>query len=152
MFQDDLSIGKRGEKLVAAALLKRGHTITDVSDDAAYQRKDIDMMLCKNGLAVSLEVKNDIKSNTTGNVFIETYNQNNVSRNGDGWFCYCEADYLCFVQEFWQEAHIVSRDELIKAIWSGKYRKVSSPFSDGYIVPIGELKKMDTYHNIKLGE
>lgn len=32
------------------------------------------MMLCKNGLAVSLEVKNDIKSNTTGNVFIETYN------------------------------------------------------------------------------
>ena len=152
MFQDDLTIGKRGEKLVAAALLKRGHTITDLSEDPIYQRKDIDMMLCKNDVVVSLEVKNDIKSNTTGNVFVETYNQNNVSRNGEGWFCYCEADYLCFVQELWNEAHIVSRDELIKAIWSGNYRKTRSPFSEGYIVPIGELKKYNTYHCIKLGE
>lgn len=152
MFQNDLAVGKRGEKAVAAALEKRGHIITDVSDDVEYRLKDIDMMLCKNDVVVSLEVKNDIKSNTTGNVFIETYNQNNVSRNGQGWFCYCEADYLCFVQEFWQEAHIVSRDELVKAIWSGKYRKVSSPFSDGYIVPVGALKQMNTYHCLKLGE
>lgn len=74
MFYNDLEVGKRGEKAVAAALEKRGHIITDLSNDAEYQRKDIDMMLCKNGMAVSLEVKNDIKSNTTGNVFIETYN------------------------------------------------------------------------------
>lgn len=74
MFKDDLAVGKRGEKAVAAALLKRGHTITDVSNDAEYQDKDIDFMLCKNDVVVSLEVKNDIKSNTTGNVFIETYN------------------------------------------------------------------------------
>jgi len=32
-----------------------------------------------------MEVKNDIKSNYTGNVFIETYNRNNVKRGGDGW-------------------------------------------------------------------
>lgn len=151
MFYNDLEVGKRGEKAVAAALLKRGHTVEDLSGCREYQQKDIDFRLTKNDITITLEVKNDIRSNTTGNVFVETLNRNNLSRNYDGWFCYCEADYLCFVQELWQEAHIVSREELIKAIWGGKYRKVSSPFSEGYIVPIGELKKMNTYHNLKLG-
>lgn len=69
----------------------------DLSDSREYQIKDIDLRLSKNGVSVTLEVKNDQKSNYTGNVFIETYNRNNTSRGGDGWFCYCDADYLCFV-------------------------------------------------------
>ena len=151
MFYDDLAIGKRGEELMKAAFLTRGHKVEDLSGMPEYQRKDIDMRLTKGGVSITLEVKNDIKSNSTGNVFIETYNRNNVKRGGDGWICYCEADYLCFVQEFWQQAHIVNREELIKQCWGGKYRKVSSPFSEGFIVPIGELKKLNTYHCIQLG-
>lgn len=35
-FQDDLAIGKRGEKLVIDAMNKRGHTVIDVSNDEEY--------------------------------------------------------------------------------------------------------------------
>lgn len=97
-FNNDLAIGKRGEKLVIAALANRGHKIEDLSDNREYQRKDIDFRISNTeGVSITLEVKNDIRSNQTGNVFIETYNRNNVSRGGDGWLCYCEADYLCFI-------------------------------------------------------
>ena len=82
-FTDDLAIGKRGEKLVKDALAKRGHTIDDVSDSRSYA--DTDLNISKNGVSVRLEVKNDIVSNYTGNVFVETYNRNNVKRGGDGW-------------------------------------------------------------------
>lgn len=98
MFNSDLVIGKRGEMLVAAAFAARGHSVEDLTECREYQLKDIDFRLTdKAGVSITLEVKNDIKSNSTGNVFIETYNRNNVSRGGDGWFCYCDADYLCFV-------------------------------------------------------
>ncbi len=45
MFKDDLEVGKRAEKLVAAALAARGHKVIDVSDDREYQRRDIDFIL-----------------------------------------------------------------------------------------------------------
>lgn len=80
MFYDDLAIGKRGEALVKAALVKRGHTIDDVSDSRSYA--DTDLKISKNGVSVRLEVKNDIVSNYTGNVFVETYNRNNIKRGG----------------------------------------------------------------------
>lgn len=80
-----------------AALLKRKHYVEDLTDIYEYRRKDIDFRLSKDGITITLEVKNDIKSNYTGNVFVETYNRNNTTRGGDGWACYCEADYMCFV-------------------------------------------------------
>lgn len=151
MFYDDLAIGKRGEELMKAAFLMRGHQVEDLSEIREYQKKDIDMRLTKGGVSITLEVKNDLRSNSTGNVFIETYNRNNISREYEGWLCYCEADYLCFVQEFWQKAHIVNREELIKHCWAGEYRKAKTAYSEGFIVPIGELKKLNTYHCIELG-
>ena len=48
-------------------------------------------------MSVLVEVKNDVKSNYTGNVFVEVSNNNNKRRNYEGWLCYCEADYIAFV-------------------------------------------------------
>lgn len=81
---------------------------------------------------------------------METYNRNNTSRGGDGWFCYCDADYICFVQENYKIGHIVSREELIKCCWRNWYRQKTSEFSCGYIVPIEKLKYYRTYHCIDL--
>lgn len=96
-FEEQLTLGKKGEALVKAALAARGHIILDVSNMPEWQQKDIDFVISKNGVSITLEIKNDIRSNQTGNVFVEIYNRNNRSRGGDGWLCYCEADYLCFV-------------------------------------------------------
>lgn len=72
MFKDDLAIGKRAEALVRKALAKRGHSVEDVSNSRNYA--DTDLKISKNGVSIRLEVKNDIVSNYTGNVFVETYN------------------------------------------------------------------------------
>lgn len=97
-FSESLSCGKIGEEMVAAALQKRGNIVLDVSSCREYQRKDIDFLVSKNKQKTTLEVKNDRRSEETGNVYIETYNTNNASRNNAGWFFYCEADFLAFVQ------------------------------------------------------
>ncbi|MDY4009501.1 MAG: hypothetical protein SOY94_11690 [Candidatus Limiplasma sp.] len=97
-FSESLSCGKIGEEMVAAALQKRGNIVLDVSSCRDYQSKDIDFLVSKNKQKTTLEVKNDRRSEETGNVYIETYNTNNASRNNAGWFFYCEADFLAFVQ------------------------------------------------------
>lgn len=150
MFNDDLKIGKRAEKAVAAALAARGHNIQDVSDNSAYQRIDVDLLLSKDGRQTSLEIKNDLRSEQTGNVFIEIYNRNNESRNGNGWYCYCEADYVAFVQENRKQAHIVSFRELANMIGKCKPHICRSAFSAGYIIAITELEHFNSYFCLEI--
>ena len=149
-FQTDLAIGKQGEEMVMSALKQRGHNVVDVSDNAEYRKKDIDIIISKNGQTATIEVKNDLRSNQTGNVYIEIYNTHNPSRNYDGWFAYCDADYLCFVQTGKKKAHIVFRDELVRNCWADKYRKARSSDTEGYIVPIDRLKEYSSYYCLLL--
>ena len=150
MFIDDLEIGKRAEKLVAAALAARGHDIQDVSDDSTYQRIDVDLLLNKDGKQATLEIKNDLRSEQTGNVFIEIYNRNNERRNGNGWYCYCEADYIAFVQENRKLAHIVSFRELVNMINECKPHICRSAFSAGYVIAITELQHFNSYFCLEI--
>lgn len=146
MFKDDLEIGKRAEEFIKEALATRGHKVTDVSNDKQYQRLDIDLLLENDiGQQTTLEVKNDLRSEETGNVFIETYSANNYSRNGAGWYYYCESAYLAFVQEKKGIAHIVSFADLESYISCNHPRQCRSPFSAGFIVPIDELKSFNSY-------
>lgn len=96
-FENSLSVGKQGESLFTAALMKRGHSVEDLSNIREYQLKDIDFRISKNNQTTTVEVKNDKASEYTGNVFVEISNRNNRSRNGEGWANYCEADYIAFV-------------------------------------------------------
>ena len=145
-FYTDLKRGKKGEKLVIAALEARGHIVSDVSDNWDYRRNDIDLLLVnKQKQQTTLEVKNDQRSETTGNLFIETYNSNNQSHSYKGWFFYCAADYLCFLQEGNKQAHIVSFAELKKNIASNAYRTANSCNATGYLVPLEVVKQLPTY-------
>lgn len=149
-FENDLSIGKQGEYLVVSALKQHGHNIVDVSDNAEYRKKDIDIIISKNGVSATVEIKNDLRSNQTGNVFVELTNTNNRSRNGEGWFAYCEADYLCFVQKEMKKAHIVLLDELVRNCLNKRYRIAYSRDTSGYIVPIEALTKYSSYYCLLL--
>lgn len=90
---DCLSAGRRGEMLVEHALAARYYWVEDKTNDYDYRQKDIDFIVD----GTTIEVKNDLKSNYTNNVFVELQNNNNTKRNLKGWITYCEADYLCFV-------------------------------------------------------
>lgn len=146
-FNQTNKAGKRGERLVADALRKKGNTVDDVSNDIWFQTRDIDFIISRNGQTdTTLEVKNDIKSNYTGNVFAEDINYNNKSRNYKGWLHYCEANYICFVQEQLGLAHIVAFDELCRNIWSGYYRQGGNDETRGFLIPIEKLKKYKSYY------
>lgn len=150
-FKKDLKDGLRGEKLFMDAMAARRHNVEDLRNDAEYRKKDVDFRISKNGVEVLVEVKNDIKSNYTNNVYVELTNNNNKSRNFEGWFCYCEADYIAFVQEQHNKIHLVQMNELIKNCWDNKYRVAASYDTTGYIVPIHQLEKYITYHCLNLG-
>lgn len=150
-FNKDLQRGKKGEQFVAAALTARGHNIVDVSMSPSYQFRDIDFLLTKNGKTTTLEVKNDIRSNQTGNVFIEMFNQNNISRKYKGWFFYCEAQYLAFLQYKHGVAHIIHHDDLIAMVQSGIYREANSIDTRGFIIPIEDIKKCSSYYCLEVG-
>ena len=145
-FYKDLEVGKRGERIVAAALAARGHKITDLSDNLEARRKDIDMLLVnKQNQQTTLEIKNDIASEKTGNLFIETYNEYNRSHSYKGWFFYCEAAFICFLQETSRLAHIVSFDDLKADIEAHTYRVVNTSSTQGYLLPVSALAAIPSY-------
>lgn len=150
-FKKDVERGKVGEELVAAALAARGHKVDNVSDDWEYRRIDIDLLLTSaSGSFTTLEVKTDDASERTGNVFVEYANQNNYNHNYQGWYCYCQATYIAFVQQNKHKAHIVSRYDLINNINSNNYRTASSYNACGFLMPITDLVKAPSYFLLEL--
>ena len=37
--------------------------VVDVSDNTEYRKKDIDIIISKNGVSATVEIKNDLRSN-----------------------------------------------------------------------------------------
>lgn len=136
---ESLAAGKRGEALVKNALASYYLWVEDVADLYEYQQKDIDIIVDGS----TIEIKNDLKSNKTNNVFIELTNANNKKRGGKGWYHYCEADYMAFVQENKGLIHFVRRDELFKM--AKNYPVKFSFDSSGYCVPIAALRQCFSY-------
>ena len=151
-FYSDNQVGKTGEAAVAAALKAKGHTVEDVSNIYEWQRKDVDFILRRNSSSTTLEVKNDVKSNTTGNVYVETYCQENYSRGGAGWYHYCQARYIAFVQMRKQKAHIILYDDLVNLIDTHNYNKLDKwdGSAQGYIVPLTHIKQCQSYYCLNL--
>ena len=150
-FYNDLEDGKRGEALIIKALAAKGHTITDLSNDKAAAIYDIDLQLTnKNGQTTTLEIKNDMRSEETGNLFIEIYNNTNRAHNYYGWFYYCGADYIAFLQENNRIAHIVSMDDLRALVEANEYRQARSRNSTGYLVPVYVLSTLRSYYQLQI--
>ena len=148
---NEFEVGKRGEQLVKAALMRKGHEVIDMTADYDYRHMDIDFILKRGEQITTLEVKNDVKSNSSNNFYIETYNRNNwKSRpNCEGWYYYCEAQYIAFVQEWNKVAYVVEMDKLKAFINQGIYGECCGEFSRGYRVPVQKIAEISCY-TIKL--
>ena len=88
--------GKQGEQLFQQIMQQRGYHVEDVSNNPTYWSKDIDFIITSpySGSTKTFEVKYDSKLNKTGNLYLELLNAN--SQNGDGWFEFCQADYVAY--------------------------------------------------------
>lgn len=88
----DLEAGKKGEQLVAAVLQQRGWRLEDVSNISTFQKKDTDFIITKDNITTTIEIKTDAQMSRTGNFFIEM-----CQGNKKGWYYYCEAEYLFYL-------------------------------------------------------
>ncbi len=107
-----MSNGKQGEKLFQQAMQNKGYTVVDVSNNPSYWNKDIDFIITSpyTKQTKSFEVKFDSKLNKTGNLYLELVNVN--SQNGDGWFEFCQADYLAYGDAITNTFYIIPLLEL----------------------------------------
>ena len=88
--------GKQGERLFQQIMESRNYKVIDVSDNPEYWAKDIDFIVTSptTGETKTFEVKFDKRINKTGNLYLELVNVN--SKGGNGWFEFCQADYLAY--------------------------------------------------------
>ena len=149
-FYNDLERGKIGEQLVYNALTAKKHNITDLRNDIEARFNDIDFALEKNGLKTTLEIKTDHRSEDTGNFFIEYQNRNNKKHNYKGWYRYCKAEFICFVQETARKAYIVSLDELKETLKKGKFRTASGVDACGFLLPFSILQQFESLFCLEL--
>ena len=88
--------GKQGEQLFQQKMQNKGYTVEDVSNNPDYWYKDIDFIATSptTGAVKSFEVKWDSRINKSGNLYLELTNIH--SKGGNGWFDFCQADYLAY--------------------------------------------------------
>lgn len=88
--------GRIGEQLFAQIMKDQGYIVEDVSDNKDYWGKDIDFVITSpiTGKTKTFEVKFDSRIHKTGNLYLEFVNIN--SKGGNGWWKFCEADYLVY--------------------------------------------------------
>ena len=131
-----------GEYEVKKFLRGRGIQVEDVSDKPQYWAKDIDLIATNplTGASAAIEVKLDARINDTGNFFVEF--ENPRSKNSKGWFHFCEADFLYYIDSHTYITYIIKIDELRRFIATHKRDlAIKSTFdgSIGYIVPLAAM-------------
>ena len=150
-FDKDLEVGALGEEKVKQALTRLGHTVTNTSIE--LQMKDIDFICCnRKNQQTTLEVKSDFRVNDTGNVYIEISNMNNKRNGYKGWYYYCEAEHLGVVEPQANVCHIFQMNELREIINDNSFRTATCNGGEtkGTLVPLSDIKKMDTYFSLNL--
>lgn len=103
-------IGNQGERLVSGWLQRLGCQVEDVSMNRDYFAKDIDFIATKSGEEMTVEVKTDQRIADSGNVLLEV--RVDVDKNKPGWWQYCQASHLFFVDIRQHVVHCVRREEL----------------------------------------
>ena len=136
-----------GEYEVKKFLRGRGIQVEDVSDNPHYWAKDIDLIATNplTGASAAIEVKLDARINDTGNFFVEF--ENPRSKNSKGWFYFCEADFLYYIDSNSLLTYIIKFDELRHFIATHKRNlAIKSTFdgSIGYIVPLAAMPVFTT--------
>lgn len=145
-FQQQLAIGKSGEQIVKQFLINRGHNVTDVSNNAAYFKKDIDFIITDTlGFQYFVEVKTDYKLHKSGNLFFEsTYHKS--WGDTSGWYDYCEADYIAFLDAVEMKLYIYDfrrGKEYVKknAEYREFYNYDDACYREAYLLPIDRAKQ-----------
>ena len=154
MFREYLEPVNAGEQELKDFFRKNGLTVKDVSDNANYWDKDIDMIATnpKTGNTASIEVKWDSKICMTNNIFVEVYSD--ISKRKKGWFKFCQADLLYYGDSINKKYYIFNFNKFKKYIEENKdnfkvgyandYNRYGERIktSSGYLVPLDQIEHL----------
>ena len=133
--------GKQGEKLFQQIMQNKGYLVEDVSNNPLYWNKDIDFVITSptTGVTKTFEVKFDSRLNKTGNLYLELVNIN--SQNGDGWYKFCQADYIAYGDAITNTFYIIPLLELREKV-QHMPKRVAQCGNDsvGQLVALSSLK------------
>lgn len=106
------TLGKQGEQLFKQVMESGGYTVEDVSGNSEYWYRDIDFIITSptTGAIKTFEVKWDTRINKTGNLYLEIASAH--SKGGQGWYKFCEADYLAYGDAASRKFYIIPLLEL----------------------------------------
>ena len=138
---------KQGEWEYQYTLKHYNYEVINVSNEPDYWDKDIDCIsvnpITKN--VATHEIKWDKRIAETGNLYIEIKNPR--SRNGQGWFYFCEADLLAYGDAYNKVFYVIDMKQLKEYIEKNKDNlHIVSTFdgSEGYALPLENIKDLIT--------
>ena len=133
--------GKIGEQLFKQIMESRNYQVEDVSMNPDYWYKDIDFFVTSStsGERKSFEVKWDSCISRTNNLYLELTNI--YSKEGKGWYKFCEADYLAYGDAKNRKFYIIPLLELKKRVEQLPNRFAKCGYdSTGLLVSLNDIK------------
>lgn len=137
------NVGKQGERLFKEIMIGRGYKVEDVSGNPEYWEKDIDFIVTSptSGEVKTFEVKYDQCINRTGNLYLEIANVH--SKGQQGWFQFCQADYVAYGDAVAQTFYIISMADLREKVKQLPTRTAQCGFDS-----VGRLVSLDDIADI----
>ena len=133
--------GKQGENLFKQIMESRNYKVEDVSGNEEYWNKDIDFIITSSttGITKTFECKFDSRINQTNNLYLERTNIH--SKNGIGWFEFCQADYLAYGDAITGTFYIIPMADLRERAKSLPYRSAKCGYdSTGQLVSLKDIE------------
>lgn len=121
----------------------RGYVVNDVSSNSDYWYRDIDFIITSptTGAVKSFEVKWDSRINSTGNLYLELTNIH--SKGGQGWYKFCEADYLAYGDAVSKVFYVIPMAKLKERVKQLPQRYAQcGQDSTGLLVSLGAIKDL----------
>lgn len=116
-FSQKLACGSPGQNMATKWLIGRGWDVTDVSGDAEYQKRGIDIVASKGGDVWDIEVKTDSRIAETGNIVYELLSC--AERATQGWAYYIGATHLFYIDDAAKRLHVIKVNMLRELVRRG---------------------------------
>lgn len=140
-----MSKGRQGELLAQQMFKAWGYGVEDVSADPEYYyRGDILLTSPTTGAQRVVEVKWDGIIATTGNLYLETWNQYSRKQNCNGWWRFCGADFLAYGDATNRKFYLFDMAQLKERVahLTLAQRRCGQD-SEGFILPLAQVEDLN---------
>ena len=140
----DRQKGELGEKNCIQLLTSWGYEVENVSKNPEYYYKgDLIATSPTTGNKRMVEVKWCYNINRTNNLYLEVWSAGSKKKNCEGWFKWCEADYLAYGDAHTGQFYLFDMNALHKRAAEVPYKERSCGYeSRGQIVSLDQVRDL----------